>query len=348
MKFELTNYRGQKKYSDEELLSDLRKVAATNGGRVSKGIYSENGEFGTDIFLKRFGSWNKALIAARISRSRSGAGAMVSDDDLLEDIRIAASTLGAKITFEQYATVGKFSKSPFNRRFGGWGKALIAAGLEANQARYLTEDELFENLEEVWIKLGRQPKYVEMRSPFSKFSGGTYADRYGTWVNAVEKFVDVANREPSEGELYSSSEDKSNLDSEAAENTQLVNELPTQVELNSFTENMESTSDSEVVANRKGDIYDDAKSLKVKAKILTQVEERFKHKTKREINWRMRWKVISRDYYKCVACGRAPAKDPSVELHVDHIKPWSKGGETVLENLQTLCATCNLGKSNIE
>ena len=38
----------------------------------------------------------------------------------------------------------------------------------------------------------------------------------------------------------------------------------------------------------------------------------------------------------------------NVELHVDHIKPWSKGGETVLENLQTLCATCNLGKSNIE
>ncbi len=34
--------------------------------------------------------------------------------------------------------------------------------------------------------------------------------------------------------------------------------------------------------------------------------------------------------------------------HIDHIKPWSKGGETVLENLQTLCATCNLGKSNIE
>ncbi|WP_367275291.1 HNH endonuclease [Microcoleus sp. CAWBG58] len=25
---------------------------------------------------------------------------------------------------------------------------------------------------------------------------------------------------------------------------------------------------------------------------------------------------------------------------------WSKGGETVLENLQTLCSLCNLGKSN--
>ncbi len=35
-----------------------------------------------------------------------------------------------------------------------------------------------------------------------------------------------------------------------------------------------------------------------------------------------------------------------VELHVDHTVPWSKGGETVLGNLRTLCSDCNLGKSN--
>jgi 5-methylcytosine-specific restriction endonuclease McrA len=33
-----------------------------------------------------------------------------------------------------------------------------------------------------------------------------------------------------------------------------------------------------------------------------------------------------------------------VELHVDHVTPWSKGGETTLANLQTLCNKCNLGK----
>jgi 5-methylcytosine-specific restriction endonuclease McrA len=35
-----------------------------------------------------------------------------------------------------------------------------------------------------------------------------------------------------------------------------------------------------------------------------------------------------------------------VQLHVDHIYPWAKGGETVVENLQTLCMTCNIGKSD--
>lgn len=72
-----------------------------------------------------------------------------------------------------------------------------------------------------------------------------------------------------------------------------------------------------------------------------------KHRTPRKINLRLRFKVLSRDKYKCCACGASPAKDPSVELEVDHIIPWDKGGETLIENLQTLCHDCNLGKSNL-
>jgi 5-methylcytosine-specific restriction endonuclease McrA len=57
--------------------------------------------------------------------------------------------------------------------------------------------------------------------------------------------------------------------------------------------------------------------------------------------------VLQRDRFTCCACGASPALTPSIELHVDHIVPWSKGGETVLGNLQTLCSVCNLGKSNL-
>lgn len=67
----------------------------------------------------------------------------------------------------------------------------------------------------------------------------------------------------------------------------------------------------------------------------------------RKIPDKLRYKVLKRDNFKCCACGASPAKDPSVELHIDHIIPWSKGGETTMENLQTLCSKCNLGKSNL-
>lgn len=58
----------------------------------------------------------------------------------------------------------------------------------------------------------------------------------------------------------------------------------------------------------------------------------------------LRFKVMKRDHFRCVYCGRSPAAEPKVMLVVDHIKPWSKGGETLLGNLQTLCRECNGGK----
>ncbi|RLL55930.1 HNH endonuclease [Mariprofundus sp. EBB-1] len=70
-------------------------------------------------------------------------------------------------------------------------------------------------------------------------------------------------------------------------------------------------------------------------------------KTGRDPSLRLRFKVMQRDNFTCNQCGASPAKDQSVELHIDHILAWSKGGDTVLENLQTLCSKCNLGKSNL-
>ncbi len=70
-------------------------------------------------------------------------------------------------------------------------------------------------------------------------------------------------------------------------------------------------------------------------------------KTARDPSLRLRWHVLQRDRFTCCTCGASPALSPGVELHVDHIVPWSKGGETFLYNLQTLCSMCNLGKSNV-
>ncbi len=58
----------------------------------------------------------------------------------------------------------------------------------------------------------------------------------------------------------------------------------------------------------------------------------------------LRYDVMQRDGFRCVLCGRT-ASD-GVKLHVDHIRPVSKGGKTVISNLRTLCDECNLGKSD--
>lgn len=42
----------------------------------------------------------------------------------------------------------------------------------------------------------------------------------------------------------------------------------------------------------------------------------------------------------CAGCG-ASGNNPGVQLQIDHIIPWSKGGASELSNFQPLCATCN-------
>ena len=66
----------------------------------------------------------------------------------------------------------------------------------------------------------------------------------------------------------------------------------------------------------------------------------------RDPSMRLRWQVLKRDRFTCQACGASPALTPGVELHIDHIVAWAKGGATLLENLQTLCSNCNWGKGD--
>ncbi len=70
-------------------------------------------------------------------------------------------------------------------------------------------------------------------------------------------------------------------------------------------------------------------------------------RTGRDPSLRLRFRVLQRDNFSCQACGASPAITLGVGLHIDHIVPWSKGGETVIENLRTLCETCNRGKGNL-
>lgn len=64
----------------------------------------------------------------------------------------------------------------------------------------------------------------------------------------------------------------------------------------------------------------------------------------RDVRPGLRFRVFKRDNFRCVACGRSPATHLNIELHADHILAVANGGKTVIENLQTLCQGCNLGK----
>jgi hypothetical protein len=214
----------------------------------------------------------------------------VPDDEMIQDIVRVASKIGrGTITMNEYMeNGGKYYSSTFLRRFGSWFKVLELANLSPSRQKFnITDQELFNNIEELWIQLGRQPKNNELKEINSKFSCNTYSRRFGTWRNALAAFVDFINQDETE----------------------------------------EPLADEKYLA---------IEDLHIKPL----------HKTSRKISERLRFRILVRDGFRCLACGRSPLSTPGTELHVDHIIPWSKGGETTPENLQTKCAQCNLGKGN--
>jgi predicted restriction endonuclease len=215
----------------------------------------------------------------------------ITEDALIKDLNGVASLLQKNsITKDEYQEHGRFGVTTFLRKFGSWNKALEKAGLKITNYQNSTEEDYFKNLEEVWIKLGRQPYYREVQKPFSKYSVGSYEKRFGTWQKALEQFIKYINSEASTKPV--------------AENISINN-------------SDESSPSKEIIP---------------------------KHKTKRTINNRLRVQVLIKDGNKCKICGKTVTGD---DIHIDHVFPWSKGGETALENLQVLCSKCNIGKSDL-
>ena len=65
-------------------------------------------------------------------------------------------------------------------------------------------------------------------------------------------------------------------------------------------------------------------------------------KPRRHTHPRQRFRIFLRDEFRCVYCGATPSD--GVRLTIDHVFPYSAGGQTNDENLKTACVDCNLGK----
>ena len=213
-----------------------------------------------------------------------------TDRELLDDMKMVAFKLGKdKMTKNEYDQLGKFSSATIYKRFGSWNNALEKAGLKITNTPNSWEKELFENLENVWIQLGRQTRKRDLIPPISKFSVTRYKNKFGSYKNALEAFIEFIN-------------------SEGDEQEELITE--------------ENISESTI-----------------------KIEHEYKHKTKRQPSERLKVQVLMRDGNRCKLCGITLTGE---NIHFDHITPWSKGGETTLENLQILCAPHNLVKGDLD
>jgi len=209
--------------------------------------------------------------------------------------------------------------------------------------RDVPDEELLLDLVTAASKLKEQGRTLTYRSykAFGKYSAGTIAVRFGSWNDGLRKAELAPNEEkdvPIE-DLF----DNLKLVWIAKGKQPVYRDMsapPSQYTASIYNDRFGGWRKAleEFVASVDQE-HDELISYEVEVKKSSGTK-----RTKRDPSLALRFLVLKRDRFSCVACGQSPATIPGLVLEIDHVIAWVNGGETIEENLQALCFDCNRGK----
>jgi 5-methylcytosine-specific restriction endonuclease McrA len=290
-----------------------------------------------------------------------------SDESLLNELRRVASECGRHFlsgkVFEQYS--GRISIATVRRRFGSWQAALARAGLryggpklteklKTQPGRRLSGDDVIAEIKRVEALIARDVLTTSDFTAHASISLKVVRNRFGTWRNALKQA----------GTAQSNVAKKGWTNDECLANIALVWTYYGRQPLFREMSSPPSAMSGHLYKRRWGTWRNALRALVIAANARNADGNRIspcvssadfdQHVAKSAIPRldqekgyvlpRLRFVVFQRDRFRCVICGRSPATHPNVVLHADHVTPLALGGNTTLENLQTLCSECNRGK----
>jgi hypothetical protein len=271
------------------------------------------------------------------------------DQSLINELRRVASLIpNSKMGSTEYDRLGKVHSTTLRNRFGTWRQVLSAAGLEDRfdeSQKPWSREEIIERLQTIAKSTGRNsvtnkelsenegPTLRPIHRLFGSYrkaleAAGLLQNKVGVRYTDEECYENLLavwtalGRQPNYAELKSPP-------STVGPKAYILRWGSWRKALQAFIDRVNQDTPAEAEQTEPRDVLLD-KDIKIK-------------RTSRDIPLGLRYTVLVRDRFRCVIDGRSPATHP-VTLHVDHFKPWAGGGETVLENLRTLCSDCNLGK----
>ncbi len=125
---------------------------------------------------------------AELAAFRAGLRRRYTDDEILEELRAAAERAGRSPTMREFAQDPEARVHPQTviEHFGTWNAAKRAAGLFPR--RFLTRDELLEQLRALGEELGRTPTARDLAARRRTIpSASLYAHTFGSLGNALRE-----------------------------------------------------------------------------------------------------------------------------------------------------------------
>ena len=172
---------------EEELLEELRELAADLGQPPTVQQMDEQGPRWSRVYARRFGSWNEALEAAGLaSRSSNGSMESVPRSELLAALEALDDDLERRPRTTDMDDHGAFAVRQYRDAFGSWTAALEAAGIDTDDisSRIPTET-LVDAIRTVADACDAPPTTTQFNEQ-AAYSAATVRRRFGSWDEALE------------------------------------------------------------------------------------------------------------------------------------------------------------------
>jgi transposase len=190
-----TENRGNKQYSDAEMLGMLQTCKRRHGECSPRVFNGDDDLCSATSVVRRFGSWSEAKEQAGISEdlsSNSGRNKEYSDEQILSHIRECANRHGTATTELLDQEDNLVASSVAVERFGTWSEAKKQAGLDPDaradnaRPREYSDAEYLELLQECEQKYGRATQRT-FDDADEYPSAGAIRKRFGSWADAKER-----------------------------------------------------------------------------------------------------------------------------------------------------------------
>jgi len=341
MRFELDRLVG---YTDTAILDEIRRVAdLVDEAVLTMRRFDTHAKVRSSTVLRRSGGWETALVAAGLSRQCRRK--WTNEAMLAEVRRVAATVQGRWLSMGEFDRHAQVSSVAVQSRFGGWGCALTAAGLGYRyngpaptfrpreiRVSQLSSEEIIRELQRVAREVGTDTLTTKHLRKHSVVSYSDVVRRFGSWESGLRQ---AGLHRSKIGRRYSK---EAYFDNLLRVWTHLGRQ-PRYGEMN----HPPSAIRAAAYVKRFGRWTSALVAFQERMNEPQPVADSEAGAPKGKIRPGLRWRILNRDGFRCVKCGRKPAPDQLTELHVDHKDPK---GPTQPDNLRILCASCNIGKGD--
>jgi len=369
----------QGRINKNDLINDLKRVLEENNNEYfTIEFYEMYGSYSPKSVKKSLGysKWQE-LLATELSirkyykvlepKTKRQATSKPSRSELTNDLKKVWETLGRRPSWNEYKKHGCISTARFESEFGTWTNAIEYCcekhnfKIQGSSSLNSTPQILLTELKAIANKAKSSSlEYKKYKELGGSFSIGTFQNTFGSWKEACKKagVRSARSLDYSDDELF----DEIQRLWELYGREPKAREVKTQssISFNAFIKRFGSHSKiiHTFCIDREKPVSPDTpqEPLTIIKEENTNIQSKeqpnndnqgIKMTTPRFPSKRLRFIILNRDKFMCVKCGHGPQNNPATKLHIDHIIPYSKGGETTEENLQALCSACNLGKSDL-